>query len=197
MEAAVQQYHVDKQCFEIQKKQFLIENDQLLDQIISQDIVNIVVNSSLDKNTSVNVNSFVANDRIENYVEMCNKYLELEAELIKKHNKVTEHLMARSGTDLKMAKLTSFAAEIELSREPRSHGAHDLGSYKVIGVASMKEKRYRRKEHFILPRGRISTAGYEVKTASFILSTAYKYLCLISKLAMPGDEFWLALAKER
>ncbi|GJU19741.1 retrovirus-related pol polyprotein from transposon TNT 1-94 [Tanacetum coccineum] len=27
MEAAVQQYHVDKQCFEIQKKQFLIEND--------------------------------------------------------------------------------------------------------------------------------------------------------------------------
>ncbi|GJT41832.1 hypothetical protein Tco_0941697 [Tanacetum coccineum] len=35
MEAAVQQYHVDKQCFEIQKKQFLIENDRLLDQIIS------------------------------------------------------------------------------------------------------------------------------------------------------------------
>ncbi|GJV41822.1 hypothetical protein Tco_1420262 [Tanacetum coccineum] len=34
MEAVVQQYHVDKQCFEIQKKQFLIENDQLLDQII-------------------------------------------------------------------------------------------------------------------------------------------------------------------
>ncbi|GJT98348.1 retrovirus-related pol polyprotein from transposon TNT 1-94 [Tanacetum coccineum] len=59
MEAAVQQYHVDKQCFEIQKKQFLIENDRLLDQIISQDIVNIVVNSSLDKNTSVNVKSFL------------------------------------------------------------------------------------------------------------------------------------------
>ncbi|GJS95948.1 hypothetical protein Tco_0802916 [Tanacetum coccineum] len=54
MEAAVQQYHVDKQCFEIQKKQFLIENDRLLDQIISQDIVNIVVHSSLDENTSVN-----------------------------------------------------------------------------------------------------------------------------------------------
>ncbi|GJX90873.1 hypothetical protein Tco_0344199 [Tanacetum coccineum] len=36
--------------------------------------------------------------------------------------------------------------------------------------------RYGRKEHFILPRGRISTAGYEVSTASFILSTAYEYL---------------------
>ncbi|GKA74559.1 hypothetical protein Tco_0780861 [Tanacetum coccineum] len=46
MEAAVQQYFIDKQCFEIQKKQFLIENDRLLDQIISQDIMNIVLNSS-------------------------------------------------------------------------------------------------------------------------------------------------------
>ncbi|GJS38772.1 hypothetical protein Tco_0563815 [Tanacetum coccineum] len=34
MEAVVQQYFVDKQCFEIQKKQFLIENDlYILDQI--------------------------------------------------------------------------------------------------------------------------------------------------------------------
>ncbi|GKE93790.1 hypothetical protein Tco_1574885, partial [Tanacetum coccineum] len=62
-------YHVDKQCFEIQKKQFLIENDRLLDQIISQDIVNIVMNSSLDINTSVNVNSSVAMDDSVNYVE--------------------------------------------------------------------------------------------------------------------------------
>ncbi|GJZ63911.1 hypothetical protein Tco_0620332 [Tanacetum coccineum] len=88
MEAAVQQYFVDKQCFEIQKKQFLIENDRLLDQIISQDIVNIVVNSSLDINTSVNVNSSAAMNDSVNYVEMCNKCLELEAELIKQHNMV-------------------------------------------------------------------------------------------------------------
>nr|GEV71695.1 hypothetical protein [Tanacetum cinerariifolium] len=88
MEAAVQQYHVDKQCFEIQKKQFLIENDRLLDQIISQDIVNIFVNSSMDINTSVNVNSSVAMNDSVNYVETCNKCLELEAELIKQHNMV-------------------------------------------------------------------------------------------------------------
>nr|GEV08277.1 hypothetical protein [Tanacetum cinerariifolium] len=50
-EAAVQQYFVDKQCFEIQQKQLLIENDRVLDEIISQDIVNIVVNSSMDMNT--------------------------------------------------------------------------------------------------------------------------------------------------
>ncbi|GJX75867.1 retrovirus-related pol polyprotein from transposon TNT 1-94 [Tanacetum coccineum] len=88
MEAAVQHYHIDKQCFEIQKKQFLLENDRLLDQIISQDIVNIVVNSSVDKNTSMKVNSSVAMIDFVNYVEMCNKCLELEAELIKQHNMV-------------------------------------------------------------------------------------------------------------
>ncbi|GJX32984.1 hypothetical protein Tco_0242839 [Tanacetum coccineum] len=88
MEATVQQYHVDKQCFEIQKKQFLIENDRLLDQIISQDIVNIVMNSSVDVNTFVKVNSSVVMNDSINYVEMCNKCLELEAELIKQHNMV-------------------------------------------------------------------------------------------------------------
>ncbi|GKB13462.1 hypothetical protein Tco_0847385, partial [Tanacetum coccineum] len=88
MEAVVQQYNVDKQCFEIQKKQFLIENDRLLDQIISQDIMNIVMNSSVDPNTSMNVNSSVAMIESMNYVEMCNKCLELEAELIKQHNMV-------------------------------------------------------------------------------------------------------------
>ncbi|GJZ44695.1 retrovirus-related pol polyprotein from transposon TNT 1-94 [Tanacetum coccineum] len=88
MEAAVQQYFIDIQCFEIQKKQFLIENNRLLEQIISQDILNIVVNSSVDMNTSVNVNSSVAMNDSVNYVEMCNKCLELEAELIKQHNMV-------------------------------------------------------------------------------------------------------------
>ncbi|GJY32943.1 hypothetical protein Tco_0417412 [Tanacetum coccineum] len=78
MEAAVQQYHVDKQCFEIQKKQILIKNDRLLDQIISQDILNIVVNSSVDVNTSVKVNSSVVMNDSVNYVKMCNKCLELE-----------------------------------------------------------------------------------------------------------------------
>ncbi|GJW08908.1 retrovirus-related pol polyprotein from transposon TNT 1-94 [Tanacetum coccineum] len=66
----------------------MIENDRLLDQIISQDIVNIVVNSLLDINTSINVNSSVAMNDSVNYVEMCNKCLELEAELIKQNNMV-------------------------------------------------------------------------------------------------------------
>nr|GEX86437.1 hypothetical protein [Tanacetum cinerariifolium] len=71
-------YSVDKRCLEIANKQALNENDRLLDQIISQDIVNVVVNSSINDSVNVNVNS----------IEMCNKCLELEAELIKQHNMV-------------------------------------------------------------------------------------------------------------
>ncbi|GKC82133.1 hypothetical protein Tco_1137850, partial [Tanacetum coccineum] len=82
METAVQQSSVDKRCLEITNKQVLNDNDRLLEQIISQDIVNIVVNSSMDINDSMNVNENV------NSMEMCNKCLKLEAELIKQHNMI-------------------------------------------------------------------------------------------------------------
>nr|GEV01874.1 hypothetical protein [Tanacetum cinerariifolium] len=39
MDAAVQQSSVDKQCLEIAKKELLLENDQLLQQIMSQDVL--------------------------------------------------------------------------------------------------------------------------------------------------------------
>ncbi|GJS12501.1 hypothetical protein Tco_0406973 [Tanacetum coccineum] len=53
----------------LNEKHIVIENDQFLDQIISQDIVNIVVNSSVDMNTSVNVNYSVSMNDSVNYVE--------------------------------------------------------------------------------------------------------------------------------
>ncbi|GKB93273.1 hypothetical protein Tco_0979410 [Tanacetum coccineum] len=59
-----------------------------MEQAVEQYIVNIVVNSSVDMNTSVNVNSSAAMNDSVNYVEKCNKCLELEANLIKQHNMV-------------------------------------------------------------------------------------------------------------
>ncbi|GJR23676.1 retrovirus-related pol polyprotein from transposon TNT 1-94 [Tanacetum coccineum] len=115
MEAVVQQYFVDKQCFEIQKKQFLIENDRLLDQIISQDIVNIVVNSLMDINTFVNVNSSAAMNDSVNYVEMCNKCLELEAELIKQHNMVEKDEYNRLSKSF--SKLEQHCISLELAMQ--------------------------------------------------------------------------------
>ncbi|GKC76599.1 retrovirus-related pol polyprotein from transposon TNT 1-94 [Tanacetum coccineum] len=82
MEAVVQQYHVDTQCFEIQDIVNIVVNS-------SSDInTSVNVNSSLDINTSMNVNSSVAMNDSVNYVEMCNKCLKLEAELIKQDNMV-------------------------------------------------------------------------------------------------------------
>ncbi|GJR26488.1 hypothetical protein Tco_1102720 [Tanacetum coccineum] len=72
MEAAVDRCSVDKNDLEIQIKQLRIDNDQLLNQIMSQEIMHIVVNSVdiLDMSTSC--------------VVECNKCLDLETELLKK-----------------------------------------------------------------------------------------------------------------
>ncbi|GJZ75116.1 hypothetical protein Tco_0639581 [Tanacetum coccineum] len=54
MEQAVEQHHLESKTFEVKMNQVLNENDRLLEQVINKDIVNIVVNSSLD-NAFVNV----------------------------------------------------------------------------------------------------------------------------------------------
>ncbi|GJT37135.1 hypothetical protein Tco_0937000 [Tanacetum coccineum] len=46
METEVDQCSIDKKCLEIQKKELLLENDKLLEQILSQDIVCTVMHSS-------------------------------------------------------------------------------------------------------------------------------------------------------
>ncbi|GKB56480.1 hypothetical protein Tco_0912666 [Tanacetum coccineum] len=72
MEAAVDQCSVEKNDLEIQIKQLQIDNDQLLNQIMSQDIMHIAMNS-ID-NMDVNMSC----------VTECCKCLELETELFKK-----------------------------------------------------------------------------------------------------------------
>ncbi|GJR05564.1 hypothetical protein Tco_0528548 [Tanacetum coccineum] len=78
MEAVVEQCSVDKKLFDIQLKESLLTHNRLLDQIMSQDIVNIVtscvVNESVNMSNCVNVK--------------CSKCLELKTELIKKSNMI-------------------------------------------------------------------------------------------------------------
>ncbi|GKD00903.1 retrovirus-related pol polyprotein from transposon TNT 1-94, partial [Tanacetum coccineum] len=83
MEAAVNQCSVDKNAFEIQIKQLSIDNDQLLKQIMSQEIVHIAVNSVdiLDVKKSC--------------VNECNKCLELETKLLKKKSVENSDLNAQ------------------------------------------------------------------------------------------------------
>ncbi|GJS68254.1 integrase, catalytic region, zinc finger, CCHC-type containing protein [Tanacetum coccineum] len=75
MDAAVQQSSVDKQCLEIAKKEILLENDRLLQKIMSQDVMLTVMNSMSLNNDSVNMEM--------QECESCEKCLNLDAELSK------------------------------------------------------------------------------------------------------------------
>ncbi|GJV67785.1 retrovirus-related pol polyprotein from transposon TNT 1-94 [Tanacetum coccineum] len=75
MDAAVQQSSVDKQCLEIAKKEILLENDRLLQKIMSQDVLLTVMNSMSLNNDSVNMEM--------QKCESCEKCLNLDAELSK------------------------------------------------------------------------------------------------------------------
>ncbi|GJV02707.1 retrovirus-related pol polyprotein from transposon TNT 1-94 [Tanacetum coccineum] len=67
MEQAVEQHRLESKTFEVKMNQVLNENERLLEQVLSKDIVNIIVNSSVD-NSDVNVRE-------------CEKCLKLETEL--------------------------------------------------------------------------------------------------------------------
>nr|GEX45029.1 hypothetical protein [Tanacetum cinerariifolium] len=70
IEQAVEQHCLESKTFQVKLNQVLNENERLLEQVITKDIVNIVVNLSVD-NASVNV--------LE-----CKKCLKLETELLNK-----------------------------------------------------------------------------------------------------------------
>ncbi|GJZ00011.1 retrovirus-related pol polyprotein from transposon TNT 1-94 [Tanacetum coccineum] len=67
MEQAVEQHRIESKTFEVKMNQVLNKNERLLEQVMSKDIVNLIVNSSVD-NDSVNVRE-------------CQKCLKLETEL--------------------------------------------------------------------------------------------------------------------
>ncbi|GKD74260.1 hypothetical protein Tco_1332542 [Tanacetum coccineum] len=67
MEQAVEQHRLESKTFEVKMNQVLNENERLLEQVLSKDIVNIIVNSFVN-NASVNVHE-------------CEKCLQLETEL--------------------------------------------------------------------------------------------------------------------
>ncbi|GJY74393.1 retrovirus-related pol polyprotein from transposon TNT 1-94 [Tanacetum coccineum] len=73
MEAAVQQSSVDKQCLEIAKKEILLENDRLLQKVMSQDVLLTMINSM----------SFDYVNMEMQKCESCDKCLNLDAELSK------------------------------------------------------------------------------------------------------------------
>ncbi|GJZ74280.1 retrovirus-related pol polyprotein from transposon TNT 1-94 [Tanacetum coccineum] len=76
----VEQCYVDTKCFEIQKKELFLEIDQLLELIISQDIVHTVVNSYAA------IVDYVKMEK--SFVDEYNECLKLKTELSKKNEMV-------------------------------------------------------------------------------------------------------------
>ncbi|GJR68179.1 retrotransposon protein, putative, unclassified [Tanacetum coccineum] len=78
MEQSVEQHSLESKTLEVKMNQVLNENERLLEQVISKDIVNILVNSSMNI-ASVNVHE-------------CEKCLKLETELLNKKDFVEKEI---------------------------------------------------------------------------------------------------------
>ncbi|GJU17539.1 hypothetical protein Tco_1145505 [Tanacetum coccineum] len=102
MDAAVQQFLVDKQCLKIAKKELLLENDRLLQQIMSQEVLLTVINSMSLIGDTVNMDG--------KRKESCN----LEAELLKSQNAFNDLLKRHSQLE---KHCISLECSIQLNQE--------------------------------------------------------------------------------
>nr|GEW58681.1 ubiquitin carboxyl-terminal hydrolase 12-like [Tanacetum cinerariifolium] len=105
IEAAVQQCLVDKQCFEIHNKELFLDNDRLLHQIMSHDVLLTVMNSTAIFGDFMNLEMQRS--------ETCNKCLDLEAELVKKGNMVERDVYAELSN--RLARLEKHCICLELN----------------------------------------------------------------------------------
>ncbi|GKE39969.1 hypothetical protein Tco_1463374, partial [Tanacetum coccineum] len=105
MEQAVEQHCLESKTFEVKMNQVLNENKRLLKHVISKDIVNIIVNSSVD-NAYVNMHE-------------CEKFLKLETKHLNKKDfieKKTYNKLFRSYTTLENYCI-SLEVDTQLSQE--------------------------------------------------------------------------------
>ncbi|GJU88561.1 hypothetical protein Tco_1300984 [Tanacetum coccineum] len=102
---AVEQHRLESKTFEVKMNQVLNENERLLVQVINKDIVNIIMNSTVD-NASVNVHA-------------CKKCLKLKTELLNKKDfieKETYDKLFRSYTTLEKHCI-SLEVDTQLNQE--------------------------------------------------------------------------------
>ncbi|GJT92472.1 retrovirus-related pol polyprotein from transposon TNT 1-94 [Tanacetum coccineum] len=93
MEQAIEQHRLESKTFEVKMNHVLNENERLLEQVISKDIVNILVNSSVNI-ASVNVHE-------------CEKCLKLETELLNKKDFVEKEIYDKLFKTLQVFKSVS------------------------------------------------------------------------------------------
>ncbi|GKE27255.1 hypothetical protein Tco_1442639, partial [Tanacetum coccineum] len=105
MEQAVEQHRLESITFKVKMNQVLNKNERLLEQVISKDIVNIIVNSSVD-NACVNMHE-------------CEKCLKLETELLNNNDFIKNEIydkLFRSYTTLEKYYI-SLEVDTQLNQE--------------------------------------------------------------------------------
>nr|GEW12326.1 hypothetical protein [Tanacetum cinerariifolium] len=118
IEQAVKQHRVESKTFEVKMNKVLNENERLLEQVISKDIVNIIMNSSMD-------NAYET-------VHECEKCIQLETELLNKKNHLTTKVPSRKPIAVEIDKPKPVATLV-YSRKPRkSKSTNPVSKSKVI-----------------------------------------------------------------
>ncbi|GJS84036.1 hypothetical protein Tco_0750577 [Tanacetum coccineum] len=102
MEQAMEKHSLESKKFEVKMNQVLNENERLLEQVISKDIGNIIVNSSMD-NASVNMHK-------------CKKCLKLETELLNKKDFIKKETYDKLFRSLQEKALATTALKDELMK---------------------------------------------------------------------------------
>ncbi|GJY78089.1 hypothetical protein Tco_0483890 [Tanacetum coccineum] len=98
---AVEQHRLESKTFEVKMNQVLNENERLLEQVINKDIVNIIMNSSVDI-ASVNMHE-------------CEKCLKLETELLNKKDFVEKEIYDKLDNFVSNQNAPSFDQLFELN----------------------------------------------------------------------------------
>ncbi|GJX47841.1 hypothetical protein Tco_0273031 [Tanacetum coccineum] len=99
MEQAMEQHRLESKTFEVKMNQVLNENERLLEQVISKDIVNMIVNSSVD-NAYVNVHE-------------CVKCLKLETKLLNEKDFVEKEIYDKLFKSFKTLKKCYISLEVD------------------------------------------------------------------------------------
>ncbi|GJV97451.1 retrovirus-related pol polyprotein from transposon TNT 1-94 [Tanacetum coccineum] len=100
MEQAVEQHRLESKTFEVKMNQVLNKNKRLLEQVLSKDIVNIIVNSSVNI-ASVNVHE-------------CEKCLKLETELLNKKDFVEKEIYDKLFKSFTTLKKLCISLEVDI-----------------------------------------------------------------------------------
>ncbi|GJX56158.1 hypothetical protein Tco_0286055 [Tanacetum coccineum] len=126
MEQAVEQHRVESKTFEVKMNQALNENERLLEQVMSKDIVNLIVNSSMDF-ASVNVHE-------------CEKCLKLETELQKDfvEKEIYDKLFKRFTTLVKHCNL--LEVDTQLNQEIFQRDKSILNQRKILVIKTLKDE---------------------------------------------------------